>query len=158
MPPMKASLDKVKKPRHRHSAIQLAALNALYEETEHPSLAQRTSLAQSLGLCVIATVSIIPSLTSSFTARRNRSMHFSKIVALRKRSSHEAVLTTPHKELLPSPILLLLSTTTTIIRPPSISILDLRTHTDEINCLPPLIAANFFPNRSWTMACHLDSR
>ncbi|KAJ7805171.1 homeodomain transcription factor [Mycena olivaceomarginata] len=50
MPPMKASLDKVKKPRHRHSAIQLAALNALYEETEHPSLAQRTSLAQSLGL------------------------------------------------------------------------------------------------------------
>ncbi|KAF7347418.1 Pantothenate kinase [Mycena venus] len=50
MPPLKSSLDKVKKPRHRHSAVQLAALNSLYEQTEHPSLAQRTALAQSLGL------------------------------------------------------------------------------------------------------------
>ncbi|KAJ6541877.1 hypothetical protein B0H19DRAFT_1077646 [Mycena capillaripes] len=51
MPPQKSSLDlKVKKPRHRHSAVQLAALNGLYEQTEHPTLAQRTALAQSLGL------------------------------------------------------------------------------------------------------------
>ncbi|KAJ7757436.1 homeodomain transcription factor [Mycena metata] len=50
MPPLKSSLDKVKKPRHRHSAVQLAALNSLYEETEHPTLGQRTALAQSLGL------------------------------------------------------------------------------------------------------------
>ncbi|KAK7063799.1 Homeodomain transcription factor [Favolaschia claudopus] len=50
MPPLKSPLDKVKKPRHRHSAAQLAALNAVYEETEHPTLAQRTALAQSQGL------------------------------------------------------------------------------------------------------------
>ncbi|KAJ7150224.1 hypothetical protein C8R46DRAFT_499609 [Mycena filopes] len=47
MPP---SIDKVKKPRHRHSAVQLAALNNLYEQNEHPTLGQRTALAQSLGL------------------------------------------------------------------------------------------------------------
>jgi hypothetical protein len=41
-----------KKPRHRHSPEQLAALNALYEETEHPTLAQRTDLALSIGLSV----------------------------------------------------------------------------------------------------------
>ncbi|CAK5264844.1 unnamed protein product [Mycena citricolor] len=39
-----------KKPRHRHSAVQLAALNGLFEETDHPSLSQRTALAHSLGL------------------------------------------------------------------------------------------------------------
>ncbi|KAJ7146239.1 hypothetical protein C8R44DRAFT_756948 [Mycena epipterygia] len=42
--------DKVKKPRHRHSAVQLAALNDVYDQTEHPTLIQRTALAQSLGL------------------------------------------------------------------------------------------------------------
>ncbi|KAJ6520322.1 homeodomain transcription factor [Mycena sanguinolenta] len=53
MPPLKSSsvVDKVpKKPRHRHSPHQLAALNALYEQTEHPTLVERTALAQSLGL------------------------------------------------------------------------------------------------------------
>ncbi|KAJ6575138.1 hypothetical protein B0H19DRAFT_1127326 [Mycena capillaripes] len=39
-----------KKPRHRHSPAQLAALNGLYEETEHPTLSQRIALAQSVGL------------------------------------------------------------------------------------------------------------
>ncbi|KAJ7092751.1 hypothetical protein C8R44DRAFT_750244 [Mycena epipterygia] len=39
-----------KKPRHRHSPAQLAALNGLYEQTEHPTLNQRIALAQSLGL------------------------------------------------------------------------------------------------------------
>ncbi|KAJ7201294.1 hypothetical protein GGX14DRAFT_656234 [Mycena pura] len=48
MPPLKS--DPVRKPRHRHSAVQLAALNALYEQTEHPTLAQRTALAHSLEL------------------------------------------------------------------------------------------------------------
>ncbi|KAF7302578.1 Pantothenate kinase [Mycena chlorophos] len=42
-----------KKPRHRHSAVQLAALNALYEKTEHPTLTQRTELALSLGFSVV---------------------------------------------------------------------------------------------------------
>ncbi|EPQ60299.1 homeobox-domain-containing protein [Gloeophyllum trabeum ATCC 11539] len=39
-----------KKPRHRHSAVQLAALNELYDKNEHPSLEDRTSLAKRLGM------------------------------------------------------------------------------------------------------------
>ncbi|OSD03338.1 homeobox-domain-containing protein, partial [Trametes coccinea BRFM310] len=42
--------DQQKKPRHRHSATQLAALNELYEKNEHPSLEERTALAQRLGM------------------------------------------------------------------------------------------------------------
>ncbi|KDQ63196.1 hypothetical protein JAAARDRAFT_29212 [Jaapia argillacea MUCL 33604] len=42
--------DKQKKPRHRHSASQLAALNELYEKNEHPSLDERTALAERLGM------------------------------------------------------------------------------------------------------------
>ncbi|PCH34080.1 homeobox-domain-containing protein [Wolfiporia cocos MD-104 SS10] len=42
--------DQPKKPRHRHSAVQLAALNALYDKNEHPSLEERTSLAERLGM------------------------------------------------------------------------------------------------------------
>ncbi|KAJ6604673.1 hypothetical protein DFH09DRAFT_318207 [Mycena vulgaris] len=45
MPPAKKAPG-----RHRHSAAQLTALNELYEETTHPTLNQRTALAQSLGL------------------------------------------------------------------------------------------------------------
>lgn len=41
---------KARPARHRHSAVQLAALNGVYEQTAHPTLAQRTALAQSLGL------------------------------------------------------------------------------------------------------------
>lgn len=37
-----------KKPRHRHSPHQLAALNALYEKNEHPSLDDRNKLANKL--------------------------------------------------------------------------------------------------------------
>ncbi|KAJ7610985.1 homeodomain transcription factor [Roridomyces roridus] len=51
MPPLKAPLDHLKKPRHRHSAVQLAALNNLFADTGgHPSLNQRTELAHTLGL------------------------------------------------------------------------------------------------------------
>ncbi|KAI0360956.1 homeobox-domain-containing protein [Trametes cingulata] len=42
--------DQQKKPRHRHSASQLAALNELYDKNEHPSLEERTALAQRLGM------------------------------------------------------------------------------------------------------------
>ncbi|KAI0049287.1 hypothetical protein FA95DRAFT_907820 [Auriscalpium vulgare] len=41
-------LDKPKKPRHRHTALQLAALNELYDRNEHPSLDERTALAERL--------------------------------------------------------------------------------------------------------------
>ncbi|KAI0308095.1 hypothetical protein B0F90DRAFT_1813422 [Multifurca ochricompacta] len=42
--------ERLKKPRHRHSAFQLAALNELYERNEQPSLDDRTSLAEKLGM------------------------------------------------------------------------------------------------------------
>lgn len=49
-----ASMDKAqaKKPRHRHSAHQLALLNELYDRDEHPPLDDRTQLAERLGMCV----------------------------------------------------------------------------------------------------------
>ncbi|KAG2149481.1 hypothetical protein BD769DRAFT_1659037 [Suillus cothurnatus] len=56
--PHKKSLDpettdkatSAKKPRHRHSPTQLAALNELYDKNEHPSLDDRTDLAEKLGI------------------------------------------------------------------------------------------------------------
>ncbi|KAF7339451.1 Distal-less homeobox 3 [Mycena sanguinolenta] len=39
-----------KKPRHRHSPAQLAALAELYEQTEHPTLQQRIDLGSRIGL------------------------------------------------------------------------------------------------------------
>jgi len=41
-----------KKPRHRHAPHQLAALNELFDQNEHPPLEQRTALAERLGMCV----------------------------------------------------------------------------------------------------------
>lgn len=41
-----------KKPRHRHSPVQLAALNELFDQNEHPPLDQRTALADRLGMYV----------------------------------------------------------------------------------------------------------
>ncbi|KAI0068046.1 hypothetical protein BV25DRAFT_1834364 [Artomyces pyxidatus] len=49
-PPPEPPKDKPKKPRHRHTAVQLAALNELYDKNEHPSLDQRTSLAERLAM------------------------------------------------------------------------------------------------------------
>ncbi|KAG6842401.1 hypothetical protein C0991_007531 [Blastosporella zonata] len=42
--------DKQKKPRHRHSPAQLAALNELFDKNEHPPLDLRASLADRLGM------------------------------------------------------------------------------------------------------------
>ncbi|KAG6846080.1 hypothetical protein H0H87_006444 [Tephrocybe sp. NHM501043] len=42
--------DKQKKPRHRHSPAQLAALNELFDKNEHPPLELRASLADHLGM------------------------------------------------------------------------------------------------------------
>ncbi|KAH7886210.1 homeodomain transcription factor [Phlebopus sp. FC_14] len=39
-----------KKPRHRHSPAQLAALNELFDKNEHPSLDERSELAEKLGM------------------------------------------------------------------------------------------------------------
>ena len=52
--------EQPKKPRHRHSPAQLAALNELYDKTEHPSLEERTSLAERLGMYVTLPV-LVPS-------------------------------------------------------------------------------------------------
>lgn len=46
--------ERPKKPRHRHSAAQLAALNELYERNEHPSLDERTSLAEKLRMYALS--------------------------------------------------------------------------------------------------------
>ncbi|KAL0571976.1 hypothetical protein V5O48_009978 [Marasmius crinis-equi] len=48
--PSDVSRDRQKKPRHRHSPAQLAALNELYERDEHPALELRISLAERLGM------------------------------------------------------------------------------------------------------------
>ena len=45
-----ASRDTIKRVRHRHSPSQLAALNELYDKTEHPALDQRSNLAKRLGM------------------------------------------------------------------------------------------------------------
>ncbi|CDO73034.1 hypothetical protein BN946_scf185007.g88 [Trametes cinnabarina] len=45
-----SATDQQKKPRHRHSTAQLAALNELYDKNEHPSLEERTALARRLGM------------------------------------------------------------------------------------------------------------
>ncbi|KAJ7225493.1 homeodomain transcription factor [Mycena pura] len=39
-----------KRPRHRHTPAQLAALNNLYSQTDNPTLPQRTELAIAIGL------------------------------------------------------------------------------------------------------------
>jgi Homeodomain len=48
--PLDSLKERQKKPRHRHSAYQLAALNQLYERNEHPSLDDRTNLAEKIGM------------------------------------------------------------------------------------------------------------
>lgn len=41
-----------KKPRHRHSPAQLAALNELFDQDDHPPLELRSALAKRLGMQV----------------------------------------------------------------------------------------------------------
>ncbi|KAK7064215.1 distal-less homeobox 3 [Favolaschia claudopus] len=62
MPPKKIS------KRHRHSEAQLDALNRLFDETEHPTLAQRTALGQSIGLET-------KSVSSFFQNKRAKKQH-----------------------------------------------------------------------------------
>lgn len=57
--------DKPKKPRHRHSAFQLAALNELYDQNDHPPLQARTSLAERLGMSVF-----LPLQPNTYTRQR----------------------------------------------------------------------------------------
>jgi len=59
-PKVESPAEKPKKPRHRHSAIQLAALNELYDRNEHPSLDARTSLAEKLGMYALFRSSFSP--------------------------------------------------------------------------------------------------
>jgi hypothetical protein len=50
LPPLVTDDKEKKKPRHRHSPAQLAALNDLFDKVEHPSLNERSSLAVRLGM------------------------------------------------------------------------------------------------------------
>lgn len=65
--------DKPKKPRHRHSAFQLAALNELYEKDEHPPLEERTSLAERLGMEVKTVNAWFQNKRASTKKRSNKS-------------------------------------------------------------------------------------
>ncbi|KAI0348115.1 hypothetical protein BDW22DRAFT_1404138 [Trametopsis cervina] len=64
--------DKPKKPRHRHSAWQLVALNELYERDEHPPLDARTSLAEKLGMEVKTVNAWFQNKRASSKKRSNR--------------------------------------------------------------------------------------
>ncbi|KAH9920421.1 hypothetical protein B0H21DRAFT_216903 [Amylocystis lapponica] len=46
------SMDHPKKPRHRHSAFQLAAHDELYDQNEHPSLEDRLFWKHKLTVCL----------------------------------------------------------------------------------------------------------
>lgn len=50
LPPTPPQNTSQKKPRHRHSPAQLAALNELFDKNEHPPLDVRTALAERLGM------------------------------------------------------------------------------------------------------------
>lgn len=52
LPPTPPQNTSQKKPRHRHSPAQLAALNELFDKNEHPPLDVRTALAEQLGMSV----------------------------------------------------------------------------------------------------------
>ncbi|TDL28142.1 hypothetical protein BD410DRAFT_835381 [Rickenella mellea] len=51
---------KEKKPRVRHTDAQLAALNDLYDDDEHPSLEARAALAENLNMWALLPFHIIP--------------------------------------------------------------------------------------------------
>ena len=57
-----------KKPRVRHSEAQLAALNDLYDEDEHPALELRAALAQRLGMYVCRFACVLFFRIFSFSA------------------------------------------------------------------------------------------
>ena len=82
--------ERQKKPRHRHSAFQLAALNQLYERNEHPSLDDRTNLAEKIGMYAIFAPSVFPlSLTHSIRLRETKTVNAwfqNKRAANKKRS------------------------------------------------------------------------
>ncbi|KAJ7487621.1 homeodomain transcription factor [Mycena galericulata] len=62
------------KKRHRHSPAQLAALNSLYDQTEHPTLDQRIQLAQSIGLQTKSVNSFFQNRRS--TKKQPRGVHY----------------------------------------------------------------------------------
>ena len=88
------TLAACKKPRHRHSPPQLAALNELFDQNEHPPLEQRTALAERLGMYV-RNVMLISVLChpSAILGRQRPSMPGFKIKGrLPRRGSEEEVL------------------------------------------------------------------
>jgi hypothetical protein len=103
--------DKPKKPRHRHSAWQLAALNELYDRDEHPPLDARTSLAEKLGMEVKTVNAWFQNKRASTKKRTNKggTSSSSSAAALAARDSHPAASTaagSAHVELPPISALL----------------------------------------------------
>jgi len=68
-----------KKPRHRHSPHQLAALNELFDRNEHPPLEQRSALAERLGMSVFSFSRSFPCqppmLTQVFIRRETKTVN-----------------------------------------------------------------------------------
>ena len=91
--------ERSKKPRHRHSAFQLAALNELYERNEHPSLDDRTTLAEKLGMYALLSTHfcypIRPHAMSNIGKQRQSMLGF-RINALPTRSALVPDFPPPH--------------------------------------------------------------
>ncbi|KAJ7783809.1 homeodomain transcription factor [Mycena maculata] len=112
------------KKRHRHSPAQIAALNGLYEETEHPTLTQRIELAQSIGLETKSVNSYFQNKRAS-TKKRPRGVHYispttsanSPIVRLENNDAESSNLPPPSD---PSPFLSQSETMLQILEPQKI--------------------------------------
>jgi hypothetical protein len=76
-----------KKPRHRHTQPQLAALNKLYDKSEHPSLEERSSLADALGMYVLSSLLSLSHPNTSFRETKTVNAWFqNKRASLKKRT------------------------------------------------------------------------
>ena len=80
-----------KKPRHRHSPAQLAALNELFDQNDHPPLEQRTALAEHLRMYVSRAFFFL-SFLMVISGRQRPSMLGFKINEPPQRSAYGAVL------------------------------------------------------------------
>jgi hypothetical protein len=80
-----------KKPRHRHSPAQLAALNQLFDQNEHPPLEERTILAERLGMYVSRPFFFVPVLMA-ISGKQRPSMLGFKINEPLQRNAYGVVL------------------------------------------------------------------
>jgi len=90
-PNQKPSSQPQKKPRHRHSPAQLAALNELFDQNEHPPLEHRTTLAERLGMYVSRPFFFV-SVMMAISGKQRPSMLGFKINEPHQRNAYGVVL------------------------------------------------------------------